>query len=122
MIACAHVGRALHDVHAGGGQRRHLLGRRAFAAGDDRAGVAHAASGRRRLARDEADDRLLEVRLDPGGGLFLGAAADLADHDHGVGVRDRRANSFSASMCDVPISGSPPMPMHVVCPRPSRVS
>ena len=34
-----------------------------------------------------ADDRLLEVRLDPGGGLFLGAAADLADHDHGVGVR-----------------------------------
>ena len=37
-----------------------------------------------------ADDRLLEVRLDPGGGLFLGAAADLADHDHGVGVRIRR--------------------------------
>ena len=57
----AHVGRALHDLHAGRGQRRHLFGRRALAAGDDRAGVAHAASGRRRLAGDEADDRLLEV-------------------------------------------------------------
>ncbi len=28
------------------------------------------------------------------------------------------ANSFSASMKLVPISGSPPMPMHVVCPIP----
>ena len=35
------------------GQRRHLLGRRALAARDDRAGVAHPASGRRRLAGDE---------------------------------------------------------------------
>ena len=33
-----------------------------------------------------ADDRLLEVRLDPGGGLFFGAAADLANHDHRVGL------------------------------------
>src|SRR5439155_8690569 len=31
-------------------------------------------------------------------------------------------NSFSASMCVVPISGSPPMPMQVVCPMPRRVS
>ena len=43
----------LHDRDAGGGQRRHLLGGRALAARDDRAGVAHAASGRRRLAGDE---------------------------------------------------------------------
>ena len=28
-------------------------------------------------------------------------------------VSGSSANSFSASMCDVPISGSPPMPMHV---------
>ena len=57
----AHVGRALHDVDAGLGQRVHLLRRRALAAGDDRAGMSHAASGRRRLAGDEPDDRLLEL-------------------------------------------------------------
>ena len=28
----------------------------------------------------------LKLRLDPGGGFFFGAAADLADHDDGVGV------------------------------------
>jgi hypothetical protein len=73
---------------AGGAERGHLLGRRALAAGDDRAGVAHAAARRRRLAGDEADDRLLEPARDELGGLFLGAAADLADeHDRlGLGV------------------------------------
>ena len=82
----AHVGRALDHVHAGLGQRVHLLGRRALAAGDDRAGVAHAASRRRGLAGDEADHRLLELALDEGGGFLLGRAADLADHDDGFGV------------------------------------
>ena len=28
----------------------------------------------------------LKLRLDPGGGFLLGAAADLADHDDGLGV------------------------------------
>jgi TolB-like protein/Tfp pilus assembly protein PilF len=37
-------------------------------------------------------------------------------------VSGSAANSFSASMCEVPISGSPPMPMHVLCPRPTLVS
>ena len=32
------------------------------------------------------------------------------------------ANNFNASMCVVPINGSPPIPMHVVCPSPTRVS
>ena len=34
-----------------------------------------------------------EVRLDPRGGVFLGVAADLADHDHRFGgrvVREQR--------------------------------
>ena len=64
----------------------------------------------------------LKCRLDPGGGFFLGAAADLADHDHRVGVRIL-ARTASARRCGVvPISGSPPMPMQVVWPMPSRVS
>src|SRR5438034_458049 len=50
------------------------------------AGVTHAAPRRRRLAGDEADDRLLEVGLDPRRGIFFGVAADLANHDHRVGV------------------------------------
>jgi hypothetical protein len=32
------------------------------------------------------------------------------------------AKSASASMKEVPISGSPPIPMHVVWPRPTLVS
>jgi hypothetical protein len=52
--------------------RRHLLGRRALAAGDDRARVAHAAARRARLAGDEADDRLASNdRLDERGRLLL---------------------------------------------------
>ena len=37
-------------------------------------------------------------------------------------VSGSAANSFSASMCVVPISGSPPMPIQVVWPMPCRVS
>src|ERR1041385_3852134 len=82
----AHIRRALHDVDAGFRQRVHLLGRGALAAGDDRTRVTHAASRRRGLSGDETDDGLLEVLLDPGGGFLLRRAADLADHDDGVGV------------------------------------
>src|SRR5574341_2133425 len=76
----AHVGgasdrddtRSLHGLH--------LLRRRALPARDDRAGVAHAAARRGRLAADEADDGLSDLGLDERRGLFLGRAADLADH------------------------------------------
>jgi hypothetical protein len=37
-------------------------------------------------------------------------------------VAGSASNSASASMKLVPMSGSPPMPMQVVCPRPSLVS
>ena len=58
----------------------------ARAAGNDRARVAHAASGRRRLPGDESDHRLLHVRLHIGRGGLLRIAADLADHHDRVRV------------------------------------
>ena len=54
--------------------------------GDDRAGVAHGLALRRGEARDVADDRLGDVRLDVVGGALLGVAADLADHDDRLGL------------------------------------
>src|SRR6185295_12220506 len=68
----AHVGRALDGGDASRFHGRHLLGRGPLAAGDDRAGVAHAAARRGGLTADEADHRLGDVGLDEGGGLFLG--------------------------------------------------
>src|SRR5215831_10058216 len=67
----AHVGGALHERRTRGLERLHLLGSRSLAAGDDGAGVAHAAPGRRCLATDERDDRLSHVCLDVRGGLLL---------------------------------------------------
>src|SRR5689334_21663523 len=65
--------------------RRDLACRVALSARDDRSGMAHAAAGRRGAARDEADNRLPAPALRLVGeelcGIFLGAAADLADHD-----------------------------------------
>ncbi len=49
--------------------------------------MAHPAAGRRRLARDEPDDGLAEIRLDPGGGVLLGVPANLPDHHDGLGLR-----------------------------------
>ena len=61
--------------------------RRALAAGDDRARMAHALARRRGHAGDEADHRLSHVGLDPARAVFLVGAADLADHDHRFGLR-----------------------------------
>src|SRR5947209_4313251 len=60
--------------------RLHLLRRRALAARDDGARVAHAAPGRCRLAGDESDHGLLDVLLHVRGRLLLRVAAELADH------------------------------------------
>src|SRR5690348_4952528 len=49
--------------------------------------MAHALARRRRRTRDERDHRFADVLLDEFGGLFLGAAADLADHDDAFGLR-----------------------------------
>ena len=112
----------LHDVHAGLGQRVHLLRRRALAAGDDRAGVAHAASRRRGLAGDEADHRLLELAGLMNAAASCSAVPPISPIMITASVSGSAANSRSASMKLVPISGSPPMPMQVVCPMPCFVS
>ena len=59
----AHVGGAFGDDDAGGFQGGDLFGGRALAAGDDRAGVAHALAGRGRAAGDEGGHRLGHVLL-----------------------------------------------------------
>src|SRR6267378_3359879 len=64
-----------------------LLLRRAFAARDDGAGVAHAFPRRRGDAGDEADDRFFHVVLRPARRDLLVRAADLAHHDHRLGLR-----------------------------------
>src|SRR5690349_1943024 len=83
------LGRNARHGNARGFERRHLLGGRAAAARDDRAGVPHALAGRRGLAGDERHDRLLHVLADELGGLFLVAAADLAHEHDGFGLRIR---------------------------------
>src|SRR5664279_1109228 len=80
------VGWRLRNFEAGFFHGCNLLGRRALAAGDDRAGVAHAASGRRSLSGDKTHDRLLHVRLDKLRSDLFRVATDLADHDYGFGL------------------------------------
>ena len=74
-------------MNARRGQRLHLVGCGALAAGDDGARVAHAAAGRGGLAGDEADHGLLHILLDELGRGLFGRSADLADHDDGLGFR-----------------------------------
>ena len=68
---------------------------------------------RRGPAGDERDDRLLDVLLDVRGGLLLGRAADLADHQDRFGLRVASRTARSRSMKFVPMIGSPPMPTQV---------
>src|SRR5712691_5469468 len=64
-----------------------LLRSRSLAAGDDRSGMAHAASRRRGLPGNEAHDRLLHFRFHKFRCGFFGVTADLTNHDHGFGLR-----------------------------------
>jgi hypothetical protein len=71
-------------------------------------------------AGDEADHRLGHVLGDELGRFFLGAAADLADHDDAFGLRvvlepAQRVDEVGA------VDRSPPMPMQVDWPRPTSV-
>src|SRR5690606_35973620 len=79
-------GRA-HRRHAGGVQRPVLVFGRALAARDDGTGVPHALPGRRGDAGDVGDDRLRHLGSDVLGGRFLVAPADLAHHQHALGLR-----------------------------------
>src|SRR5260370_17431419 len=59
----ADLGWRFCDFEASSFHGCNLLGRCALAAGGDRTGVTHSASGRRCLPRDKSDDRLLHLRL-----------------------------------------------------------
>src|SRR5208282_3744681 len=75
------------DLEAGRFHGGYFLFCRALAAGNDCAGVAHAASGRRCLSGDKSNDRLLHVRADElRCGLFR-VAANLPDHYDGFRLR-----------------------------------
>src|SRR5882672_1748848 len=63
-----------------------LFLRRALAAGDDGTGVAHALAGRRGDAGNETDHGFFHVGLDPARGVLFIGPADLAHHDHRVGL------------------------------------
>jgi hypothetical protein len=82
----AEVRGGLGDRDAGGAERVELGLGGALAARDDGAGVAHPLARGGGDAGDEADDGLLDVGLDEGGAVFLGRAADLADHDDALGL------------------------------------
>src|SRR5690606_23227617 len=68
-------------------QRGELLVCSALATGDDGTGVAHAFAGRRGDASDVGHHRFGHIGLDEGSRFFLGAAADLTDHDDRFGLR-----------------------------------
>jgi len=75
----------------------------------------------RGLSGDEAADRLAHVLLDKLRRGLLGRTANLADHDDGFSSGSSLKRR-SASMCVVPIMGSPPIPMAVDWPMPRCVS
>src|SRR5829696_9311983 len=81
----AKAGRRGRHLDAGGLHGGGLVLGPALAAGDDGAGVPHAAAGRSGAPGDEADHRLLAAPLRLVGDelrrVLLGRAADLADHD-----------------------------------------
>src|SRR5437762_5713005 len=75
----AHVGGAPDERGPRLRQRGHLLRRRALAPRDDGPRVAHAPAGRRGLAADEGDDRLLHAAPDEGRRILLARPADVTD-------------------------------------------
>src|SRR5678815_4220412 len=82
-----HVRRVTRDLDPALFHDGELFVRRTFAAGNNRARVAHAFARRRGNARDEADHGLLHVRLDPACAVLFVRTADFADHDDRFGIR-----------------------------------
>src|SRR5262249_30132191 len=74
------------DCDSGGFECGNFGSRGASAATDNRASVAHAASGRRGRASNETGDRFFAVFLDPFSGFFFSRAADFANHDDALGL------------------------------------
>ena len=82
----ADIGGTLHAMNSRGGHGFVFFLGRARTAADDRAGVAHAAAGRRGLPGDETDDGFFYVRVNVLRGLLLGISADFTDQDDGARV------------------------------------
>src|SRR6266404_1372806 len=83
----AQAGRRIRHGDSRRSHRLDLVLGPALAAGDNGPGMSHAPSRRRGAAGDETHHRLLALcGFQQGRGLFLGAAADLADHDDGLGL------------------------------------
>ena len=83
----ADVGDGVRDGDACRIERCDFVCRRALAAGDDGAGMAHTLARRRLTPCDEGGDGLVRhVLLDPLCRVLLGRAADLTDDEDGVGV------------------------------------
>ena len=116
------VGRAVGYRHAGGLKRGDLALRSPEASGDNCPGVAEGLARRGIPAADEGDDRHLgQVLGDERGGIFLVRAADLPQSTSALVCRSF-LNSRRHSTKVVPMIGSPPTPMQVDWPKPSRVS
>src|SRR6266571_8190574 len=80
----AEVRGSFNSADAGGGHRSVLVPGGTLTAADNRASMAHAASRRRSLPGNEADNRLLHIVFDPFRSAFLGVAADFTDQDDGL--------------------------------------
>ena len=84
----AEVSRGLHNVHTGRREGGELGGGRALATGDDGTSVTHASARRGSGAGDETHHRLVGVAVlsNPVGGVLLGLATDLTNHDNALGL------------------------------------
>lgn len=82
----ANIGRRTNHLNARRFQRGDFTCRSAFAAGHDRAGMAHALAGRRGLSGDIGNHGLGDMRFDVIGRILFLAAADFADHDYTFGL------------------------------------
>src|ERR1700750_1074758 len=76
----------LGHAHAGLLEGGNLLRGGSRGTRDDRARMAHSPPWRRRLTRDESNDRLLHTLLHETSSLLLVRTADLSHHGHGIGA------------------------------------
>src|SRR6266481_1099676 len=77
--------RALDHMYPGLSHRLHLFGGGPLASCNDRPGMAHAPSGRRRAPRNKSDYWFLELPLYIRRGFFFRGAADFSDENDRVG-------------------------------------
>src|SRR3569833_3406268 len=84
--ALADVRRGIGYAHTRRLERGDLVLRAALAARDDRARMAHAKASQHKDTNKKDHQQIAHAGLDVFRGLFLGRAADLADHDDALGL------------------------------------